>query len=159
MKIWVISDTHFGHDKMHLEHGRPQNHEIQILNNLMKIPSIDDILIHLGDVSFYNHAYWHKELRNAWDGQIWLTLGNHDHNTLTFYMKQGWNFVGQQIYLDLFGRDIEFSHRPLDNPIDINVHGHLHSGEHRAFESTDKHFLVNIEKTLAPIQLRSLLKL
>jgi hypothetical protein len=61
--------------------------------------------------------------------------------------------------MKIYGRTIEFSHRPLANPIDINVHGHLHNCEHRDAVVSPNHYLVNIEETLAPINLRRLLKI
>ncbi len=44
-KIWLISDTHFGHRKM-ITYGRPEDFESQIINNINRYVGENDILIH-----------------------------------------------------------------------------------------------------------------
>ena len=46
MKIYAISDTHFGHNKL-IEYGRLKGFSELILKNLSKTEG--DILIHCGD--------------------------------------------------------------------------------------------------------------
>jgi len=41
--------------------------------------------------------------------------------------------------------------------ININIHGHLHDGTYRTEIALDHHCLVQIEKTMAPVNLKSLI--
>lgn len=154
---WVITDTHLGHDKMFKEHGLPEGFEELILRAIATIVSENDVLIHLGDVAFYNRTFWHKELRKACKGKMWLTPGNHDKDTLTFYLSMGWDFVAREFAMQIYGLNVQFTHKPLSEVTgDVNIHGHLHSQRTQQQEVSPKHLLVKNE--LAPISLRRLLK-
>ena len=61
MKYWITSDTHFGHDKLIDIAGRPENFEELIFkrHHIQDIKE-EDVVIHLGDVSFYDDDYWHQ---------------------------------------------------------------------------------------------------
>lgn len=162
LDILLLADTHFGHNRL-IELGyRPHDFEDRLQKSIAEIgPNIP--IIHLGDVAFYDEEKWHyriMELRPY--NKKWLTLGNHDKKTLSWYLKQGWDFVGHSISLNIFGYKILFSHEPLPlNGHDFNVHGHLHDSDHRLPEVqdilTDKHLLVKMEHDYKPVSLRKLL--
>jgi calcineurin-like phosphoesterase family protein len=87
MKIWLITDTHYGHQNIKKYCGRPDNFEELIIENLKKMVSGDDMLIHLGDV------YMGKEGEKWLERQAaeilavqYLVLGNHDKASKTKYL-------------------------------------------------------------------------
>ena len=134
MKIWLTTDTHFGHDKMRQYCGRPENFEKLILNNLSKLED-NDILIHLGDFCIGNDSRWHKTFNN-FKFKKWLIKGNHDRKSNSWYFNNGWDFVSKRFIDKYFGKKILFSHCPQkDNgEFDVNIHGHFHNNLHRLLE-------------------------
>ena len=131
MNIYLLPDPHLGHKRIVEGGHRPEGFEAKIMNVISKTVRADDILIVLGDVSFLQEKLWQETLRSVCKGKMWLTLGNHDTRSLTWYMERGWDFVGESIRLNYFSKDILFSHKPTDSDADINIHGHLHNMGHR----------------------------
>ena len=79
MKYWIITDTHFGHNKIKEYCNRPDDYEYRILDNLNKCVKPDDVVIHLGDFAFYKIDYWAEKYNWVLKGACsWLILGNHD---------------------------------------------------------------------------------
>jgi len=131
-RIFLTTDSHLGHSKMQQYCGRPRDFEELILKNLAHSILPEDILIHLGDVSFDNSTYWHSQLMSRVWGEKWLVKGNHDKASNNWYLDHGWKFVCESFSDILFGKKILFSHIPAaDNGYDINIHGHLHNNLHR----------------------------
>jgi len=159
-QYWVIADRHLGHEKLVRDGYRKPDFEYQILSNITQAMFPGDVLIDLGDVTFYNHKFWHEQMFNLRipETKHWLIRGNHDPQSNGWYLDHGWDFVGEQLILDMFGKKILFSHEPQckTNCFDINIHGHLHDGTHRLDQTFDYHCLVQIEQTLAPVNLKSL---
>jgi len=151
MKYWIITDTHFGHDKMIEYCGRPLEFENLILQNLSKCVNETDLLIHLGDICYWRDEYWHSEIQKIKCAK-WLVKGNHDSKSISWYLAHGWNFVGNSFTLDIFGGEILFSHTPVkDTGYFMNIHGHFHNNEKQNYEPelkellTDKHILLSME--------------
>lgn len=156
MKIYIISDTHFGHKKIVEYCGRPENHSEILLENLQKLPK-DAILIHLGDICIGDDKAWHESISNLEYKKI-LVKGNHDHRSLSWYMSHGWDFACDSLTMSLHKHNILFSHKPkrIHDGI-INVHGHLHNSlvfghkpadywvEHEIGHLTDEHLLYSPE--------------
>lgn len=137
MKIWLITDTHLGHDAMIEYCGRPKDHSERILKNLSNTIKPKDLLIHLGDVCIGNEAEWHEKLMGATKNAThWLLRGNHDHKSNSWYLSHGWNFVGEVIKDTYFGKKILLSHMPQywDGWYELNIHGHFHNSDHRRYE-------------------------
>lgn len=134
MKIYIISDTHLGHDKIKEYCGRPENHE-QLLVEAMNRISADDCLVHLGDICIGDDADWHGCIQHLKCRKI-LVIGNHDTKSWSWYMEHGWDFACDAFRLKYAGRIIMFSHmpQPWDGVWEINVHGHLHNLGHRKNE-------------------------
>ena len=159
---WVISDTHFGHEKMVRSGYRKEGFEEKIVRNCKHVIRECDMLIHTGDVAFYKNAHWHdKFLAEVRCKRSILVLGNHDRETLTWYYDRGWSFVCSKFELSIYGKYLIFSHRPIHQKElpkgCINIHGHLHDGSYRTVtHQCERHRLVNIEKTMAPVTLKSL---
>jgi len=161
MEYQCISDTHFGHDMIWKNGYRSQGYESIIFRNI-KGMNKDDVLIHTGDVALYNSAYWHEGFLECCPcRKKILVLGNHDRETLTWHYARGWDFVCHSFAITIYGFHIVFTHRPLDSVedhVDINIHGHLHSGEHRKHSEQTFHELISIEDTLAPIKVRNVVE-
>lgn len=146
MKQVFISDTHFGHNKFHSE-----NWEQKFWKKYNSINQ-DFILYHLGDLSFiHNHEYlediFNKFRANEHCKNIVLILGNHDDKA-NRYLQHG--VVACDIMLIKYkNKNIWLTHEPILKPLNINIHGHLHTKEdsHREYyELTDNNILVEAEK-------------
>ena len=155
---WVIADTHFSHDKLVKTGYRKEGFEMKILANMGKVVKKDDIVIHLGDVSFYKHRYW-TWLFTSFGCKSYLVKGNHDKQTNSWYLSNGWDFVADSFTLDIYGKKILFTHVPVaeKGDFDINCHGHLHNLHWREDSRKSFNCLVQIEDTLAPVNLNSLI--
>lgn len=180
MKIWLITDTHLGHDAMVKYCGRPEDHSTRIIANLQKRVNAGDLLIHLGDICIGKDEIWHGVLMNALPGvKRVLLLGNHDRKSVAWYLAHGWDFVCERFDGKYFGKKVAFSHIPLDDDgsFEINVHGHFHNTLHRLLEGrfvvegekernerdlrvlTKKHRLLAIENTnLSPVTLEKFIQ-
>ncbi len=139
MNYWLISDTHFGHNK----NNRPEGFEDRIMSNL-RIIQPNDILIHLGDFCMGGDKYWHRRfMENSKAKKHWLIKGNHDSKSLSWYVNLGWDIVAEQILIKLYGKPILFSHQPRPTgDYTINIHGHLHSDNHRGIIINPHNFLI-----------------
>lgn len=166
MNYWITSDTHFGQDDQALKFDRPNNFSVKIFKGLFNVLKADDVLIHLGDMCYNNDIEYHVQLMRL-PGKKWLCKGNHDKKSYSWYLNHGWDFVGENIILDIYGAQILFSHMPVkfEKPININVHGHLHNSDYRKHEPwvcdilTDKHKLIALEYTkYQPIKLKTLIE-
>lgn len=130
-KIWIITDTHLGHDKMVEYCGRPKDHSDIILKNIHEMVGDDDILIHLGDVCIGHDEDWNSRITAKAKINI-LIRGNHDHQTDNWYMNHGWYFVAEKIEKSFFGKKVMLSHFPAPiGDYDVNLHGHFHNSLQR----------------------------
>ena len=121
MKIWVISDTHFYHTALEEGGVRPSGITSLIIHNWKELVAEEDLVIHLGDVSWDSTFDMH-----SLPGRKVLVLGNHDKATLTKYLK-GFDFVCDSFTLNWGGLDLLFTHKPsIFHEHDLNIHGHLH---------------------------------
>lgn len=165
MKTWLITDTHLGHAKMVEYCGRPENHSEIILKNLRKDIKDGDTLIHLGDICIGNDEAWHFDLIGyvPKGTNLILVRGNHDKKSDSWYLSHGWDFVCDSFSGHYFGEYITFSHIPIPNIQNINIHGHFHNNLHRMDEETkkgynDNHKLLAIENTdYKPVELSAFL--
>jgi calcineurin-like phosphoesterase family protein len=168
MNYWIISDTHFGHERMKEFCGRPDGFEYKILNNINQCLKSDDVLIHLGDICIGNDVKWVKQFTSINLGifRTWLINGNHDKNSYKWYLNHGFDFVSESIILDIYGKKILFSHMPQkDIGYDINIHGHFHNSDHRRHEpelvaiKNNKQFLVAMEyNSYMPCNLKTIVE-
>lgn len=122
--LWVITDTHFSHDAMLRNCGRPSNFTALICENWRKMVSPKDTVIHLGDCAWRPEGM--KRLLSL-PGRKILVRGNHDDKSLEKYMAMGWDFACDSIVMKLSGVTVLFSHAPRwGHRSDINIHGHFH---------------------------------
>lgn len=171
MNIWLITDTHFNHERLTEWGGRTGDWQEEIWKGLRAIPQ-DDTLIHLGDICIGNDEDLHERLANEVGGDTpWrvrkiLVRGNHDKKSLSWYSDHGWDFVCDGLELLFHGHYLHLTHRPArpHGNITWNIHGHTHGNMHRSEEYLDFYsdkYHIDISPELvgyAPIRLDSLLK-
>lgn len=127
-----------------------------------------DVLIHLGDVIFSKASELTDILAGIKHKKV-LVKGNHDKNGSGWYIRHGFDSVCNYVVK----RRVLFSHIPVDIKsiktyldVDYNIHGHLHSNDHRSEEPAIKniydeslHILYAPEKfDYKPILLDNLIK-
>lgn len=146
MKQVFIADTHFGHDKFHSD-----NWEYKFWKKYNSI-NTDFILYHLGDLSFvHNHEYleeiFKKFRANEHCKNIVLILGNHDDKASRYLQH---NIIACDIMMIKYkNKHIWLTHEPMVQPLNINIHGHLHTLEesHRDYyKLNENNILVEAEK-------------
>jgi len=162
MNYLITSDTHLGHSHKIL--NRPIGFENKILKKHIHAVNENDVLIHLGDFCIGKDAYWHELFMNKVKGKKWLIKGNHDKKSNTWYLSHGWDFVGNSIFLEVFGKTILFTHKP--EPAwnhEMNIHGHLHNDNHKDHEfpflaSSSTHVRIFLEDNYTPFNLLNLVQ-
>lgn len=158
--IWLTTDTHFNHNILVKGGYRPAGFESLIIKNLRHNVAEQDILIHLGDVIFYQYPYLNT-LMDQIPGKKILVMGNHDHKSRGWYIRNGFDYATDMLVQD----NVLFSHRPQpDLPpwIKLNIHGHLHTSNHRPKErklaTGDKYHLISLEENdYMPVNLATIL--
>lgn len=80
-KIFVTSDTHFGHDREFLWGPRGftnyVDHDNEVIQRWNAVAGPDDIVYHLGDVMLNDNAHG-MDCLSKLNGQIKIIRGNHD---------------------------------------------------------------------------------
>lgn len=80
-KIFLTSDTHFGHDREFLWGPRgftsSQEHDEAVIKNWNETVSAEDIVYHLGDLMLGDNLYGIECVKRL-NGHIKLIRGNHD---------------------------------------------------------------------------------
>jgi calcineurin-like phosphoesterase family protein len=164
VNIYVISDTHFGHENslkwLDSEGNKLRPFDtVEELNNTMitnwnNTVKPEDHVYHLGDVVIKKE---HLELVKQLNGHKRLCKGNHDQQTLKEYIAVGF----QEIYgVRVFpGLKCILSHIPIHPECLkedwINVSGHLHSNN-----LSDRRYInVSVEQiNYTPVLLEDILK-
>lgn len=133
--IWVISDTHFGHENIIEFCDRPfhNTHEMNqcILENWNSVVKPQDKIYHLGDVYMGMSKGYIENLLQRLNGHKRLILGNHDNGKdqiLHRYFEKidVWRCFGKEKLL--------LTHVPV-HPSSIekkewtNIHGHIHQNK------------------------------
>lgn len=122
--IFLITDTHLGHDNMVWLCNRPENFTELIIENWKKVVTDRDTVIHLGDVAWNDENL--MRLLNL-PGRKLLVRGNHDKRRDIEYLKLGFDFVCENMTFDFDNLRVLFSHKPnYFHTADINFHGHFH---------------------------------
>ena len=151
--IWLISDTHFNHNKDFLWGPRGFNSVwemnetiIEKWNNVIKY---NDIVYHLGDTIMGNLDDG-IELLKRLNGKIRLAIGNHDTNERIKAFSNLYNFDDIQFGYRLKDgkKGLLLTHYPLlsgnfDNSKTYSIHGHTHSPN--AFCEYDMMYNVNCD--------------
>lgn len=143
---WIISDTHWNHEKIVAFTNRPAEHNELMQENWRDLVRHGDTVLHLGDVAMGQREAWAK--MPGWlPGKVLLIPGNHDYKDRVKYMQErwGWYVLWGGLQFEYKGWLITFSHYPAnailnDNPQGntdlrivrslpsgiLSVHGHMH---------------------------------
>jgi len=143
MKFYLISDTHFNHQKMTTHCKRPENFTDLIVKRWNETVKAEDVVIHLGDVAIGKKALA-MELVRSLPGKKWLIRGNHDREkSCGWYVENGFDMACDQMIF----RNCLLTHEPANAVIrtdgyrpygesgfeglpegaSLNIHGHLHN--------------------------------
>jgi calcineurin-like phosphoesterase family protein len=142
MSTWLISDTHFGHDKLEKWGKRAAGWQEKIWDGLSQVPK-GHTLIHLGDICMGQDAHVHERLFADFGVlkgvRSVLVRGNHDTKSNAWYAAHGWDSVSDDLERSFHGQSVYFSHRPAPRRADVawNIHGHTHGDTHRSVEHRD----------------------
>ncbi|MBG23694.1 MAG: hypothetical protein CMF22_10250 [Idiomarinaceae bacterium] len=132
MSVYVISDTHFGHENM-LKY-RPQfesmeEHDWVIAHNIMHVCGKKDTLYILGDVVLSSAGRPHLERIASHVEYLHIVLGNHDQERKGSPTLAEYNEVCKGVYGMKKYKSVWFTHAPI-HPVELrgkyNVHGHVH---------------------------------
>lgn len=169
-RLWVWSDTHFGHKNIEKFGQRPRTHESTMLSNWIALVGENDHILHLGDLFIGGSNRWANVLSRM-PGKKFIVLGNHDPKIPALYAKAGFTVLPPFVW-----KGVAFSHRPVtaDFPLydelqgkgtlgntswETSVHGHVHKDEwhteHDGLALPGKRYVnVNVDQIgLAPRQL------
>lgn len=149
MKVFIISDTHFGHENIIRYCDRPFNNvkemDKAIIDNWNSVVGKDDLVIHLGDVSFYNKDKTRHIITNL-NGRKMLIMGNHDNHSESFYKDCGFHTVSR--FPIVWNEFYLLSHAPLalsETTPYFNFYGHVHNDSKYVDTLTSK--CVSVERT------------
>lgn len=92
--IYLICDTHLGHENIKQYCNRPDNFEQLIEANWQQTVTDYDTVIHLGDIAL-NRSNGDALVAKlgGWKGRKILVRGNHDKQSDEFYMAHGFTLV------------------------------------------------------------------
>lgn len=79
VKIWIISDTHFGHEKLADTKERSKDFSEKICLHWSKSVDTEDMVVHLRDVYWSHKALLATRLAEL-PGRKILVAGNHDRD-------------------------------------------------------------------------------
>jgi len=147
--IYFTSDTHFGHKNIIPFCDRPfadiERMNLALVQNWNRIVQPEDIIYHLGDVSFMNKTKT-ENICHRLNGHKKLIMGNHDLNrSVDFWYGCGFEEVwrlGYGVTLEAEGyslchypyrqalseydqREYLYHHAPAESP-NFLLHGHVH---------------------------------
>ena len=165
---WIISDTHFYHDKIVGYCDRPVDFTRKTMSHWRKMIAPDDLVYHLGDC-FFGKGSQFRGCMDSLPGIKILIKGNHDKKNPDWYLHHG--FVAVQSFAAiLVGTNVRrhgeafaytrvlLSHKPMVIPKlekykTINIFGHFHNNaleeceEERVKLLTINHYLFSLERT------------
>jgi calcineurin-like phosphoesterase family protein len=157
---YVISDTHFFHRKIQEYTDRPDDWSDKIIKNWNNIIKPDDLVLHLGDLSFGSKPTVMKITRRL-NGRKYLLQGNHDRRSKKWFDDVGFTLIKKSFMVDCKEHLLLFTHRPTYGipKGTINIHGHIHNTQHFIKHHKNvTHINVSVEKTdYRPIKIGNLL--
>lgn len=137
-KIWLISDTHFNHEKIIEYCNRPFKNVNDMNENIIKnwnsVVKNGDKVYHLGDFGFGSKEQV-KDIVSQLNGDIYLIRGNHCNHPNQWYRDCGFKEVYDKPIV--FEEFYILSHEPMPfiekKNIFKNIHGHVHN--HRDYST------------------------
>lgn len=161
--IWdtfIISDTHFLHRKIAEYADRPDDWQDRIITNWNNVIGDNDVVLHLGDLTFGNRENAASITRRL-NGKKYLLKGNHDRRSRKWFDELGFELIKSSFMVDCGPFKILFSHRPVFNlpKGTANIHGHIHNKQHFiAYRQKNLYINASVEKlNYRPIRLNNLM--
>jgi calcineurin-like phosphoesterase family protein len=164
----VTSDSHFGHENIKNFCHRPSDAESTMMEEWARaVPEKDSTLLHLGDLSYRNNAFFKNMIAPHLTGETkLLILGNHDKQRYSFYRDSGFKII-KPFQLGYRGVVVSFSHYQWNfdegaMPKNyIRIHGHIHNNGYTRTEFIPflkNHINISVEQThYRPVNLALLL--
>ena len=136
--LFFTSDTHFDHKNIIKYCNRPfssvQEMNQGLINNWNSVINPDDIVFHLGDVSFGGNTNLINYVSQL-NGHIILIKGNHDRKLQQSICDKLFDYTCQQLTLNIDGITVFLNHFPFlcfsgtyNTDKSIQLFGHIHSG-------------------------------
>ena len=157
-RIWLTSDTHFGHDREFLYGPRGfqsiWEHDQQIIKNWNEVVNPDDDIFLLGDCMLGDNYYGLSCLKQL-KGNIHIIRGNHCTDTRMELYNTCYNVVEicEGKFLKACGRYFYLCHYPTivsnfddDKPLKAkmtSICGHSHTKD--KFQDMDKGIIYHVE--------------
>jgi calcineurin-like phosphoesterase family protein len=152
-KVYLLTDTHFFHDKMQKFCDRPADFGEKIIKQWRVTVQPQDLVYHLGDVTWGNREQL-QQIMSSLPGTKILVRGNHDRNhSNNWFMQVGFAAVVEKVQVSgviLSHFPTELTQEEIDYGI-INIHGHFHNNDPKKWEQkfkkriTSSHFLMILE--------------
>lgn len=129
-KIWVISDTHFNHQKLIDKWHRPDSCQEDMIRRWKLSVRREDTIIHIWDV-IHNRQSELWAIMKELPGYKILVKGNHDEKPNSWFLKNWFDEVHDSYRVAIDRRiSVLFTHRPIDKDthriLEININGHFH---------------------------------
>ena len=162
--IYIIADTHLGHENIIKYCNRPfktvEEMDYTIIDNWNNIVDKNDVVYHLGDFALTTKEKIVNYAEQL-NGHIILIRGNHERSSIKFYEEEcGFEVIRTKYWTLAINNDGKlnkyvFSHKPTEVPEDIiNIHGHIHNYPLDSKFDSDTHICVSVEMTdYKPIKL------
>lgn len=150
MKIFVIADTHFGHENIIKYCNRPfqsaEEMNKALIKNWNSVVGKEDKVYMLGDFCLSGNKKVIESYVRQLNGQKSLIIGNHDRLSVKKYYECGFEFVSK--YPIIIKNFVILSHAPMfinDNCFYFNIYGHVHDSS--AYETrTKQSWCVSVER-------------
>jgi len=166
MKVFLISDTHFYHERAILKTNRPfrnvEEMNEKLIANWNNVVGDNDKVFHLGDVFFYPSQVKMKPILSRLKGYKVLIKGNHDRESDSKYLRAGFQEVHKEYVLNGYllthqpMEEEEIRQRQQKEGIIKNICGHVHDWLHIL---KDYHICVSVEViNYTPILLEDVIK-
>ena len=165
-KVYVISDTHFGHDNIikfepeaRGHYKDIKEHDLDLLARWNSVVRPEDTVWHLGDVYFVRG--W--EVLPHLNGKKRLVLGNHDAKKEEVLMRHFFRIYGVAVYGDCILSHVPVHPYQLAHRFKKNIHGHMHSkrvllGDCKT-DPDERYVCVSVEHTdLKPVLLQHVIQ-
>ena len=171
MQIWIISDTHFGHENIYkflcadkVTRIRHRFRDVTEGDAFMcqrwcELVKPEDHVWHLGDVTMErssNAKQWFVNKIRSLPGHKRLVLGNHDHLGMDVYRDAGFQKIkGSHRFERLLMTHFPIHPSSIGPNVLANVHGHIHQNP----SPPGKYINVSVEVTnYEPVPLEELIK-
>lgn len=167
-RIFITSDTHFGHMNIIKYCNRPfetvEQMNETIIDNWNKTVGVNDIVIHCGDFCLGRGARQTapREFRRKLNGKVILILGNHDDKRCAYVADCGFNaaFFHYHIFGDslMVCHSLEYPPKRDFNNVRFTFYGHVHNNDLDPFNFATKRCNVCVDELdFKPLDITSFL--